>query len=359
MNGLKYSLLVTSVLACWALPASGGQVLFDSLNGSTSGTRSGGTFTGGGWRVDNQYDSIYWHVGNYSKGAFEYDVVGLGSNCPGGLGFKNELSHMYDFTFGNADNVYAPGYRDNPYKEFIRKQCEAGKENRLEIVWAASGNFLEDDSSALSWSAGTTYHWRIEWENTGGNAVHRVFRNGALVWTQSVAGSWNPAGQSVRIAASPRRAEEGAHLGAIYTNIRVFDDSAPPPTQTPFAGVIQLPGFIQAENFDNGGEGVAYHDNDGGDNGGQYRSTAVDIETCSDSGGGFNVGWTGPGEWLEYTVNVANTGDYTLKARLANASGSNGNFRIKIDNNDITGTRTVAQTGGWQNWTTIQIPTRF
>ncbi|MDO8686315.1 MAG: hypothetical protein Q7J78_06575 [Clostridiales bacterium] len=36
-------------------------------------------------------------------------------------------------------------------------------------------------------------------------------------------------------------------------------------------------GTIQAENFDNGGEGVAYHDSDATNSGGQYRSTGVDI----------------------------------------------------------------------------------
>ena len=59
-------------------------LLNDSLNGSTSGTRSGGTFVAGGWRVDNQYDSIFWHVPTVSHGAFEYNVKGLPANsCPG------------------------------------------------------------------------------------------------------------------------------------------------------------------------------------------------------------------------------------------------------------------------------------
>src|SRR5207245_7423153 len=47
-----------------------------------------------------------------------------------------------------------------------------------------------------------------------------------------------------------------------------------------FTGFPQaVPGTIQAEDFDGGGEGVAYHDTDTSNNGGQYRSTAVDIES--------------------------------------------------------------------------------
>ncbi|MBN1599378.1 MAG: hypothetical protein JW894_13880, partial [Bacteroidales bacterium] len=61
-----------------------------------------------------------------------------------------------------------------------------------------------------------------------------------------------------------------------------------PVEQTPYNGVIAIPGTVEAENYDNGGEGVAYHDNDASNNGGQYRtSEGVDIEACSE--GGYNV----------------------------------------------------------------------
>src|SRR5688500_10660979 len=89
------------ILVCATIvnTARGGIVLSDTLQGSTIGTRSGGSFVAGGWQVTNQYDSIYWHVNNYSKGAFEYNVRGLPNNsCPGGAGGKNEISHMYDWT---------------------------------------------------------------------------------------------------------------------------------------------------------------------------------------------------------------------------------------------------------------------
>jgi hypothetical protein len=65
--------------------------------------------------------------------------------------------------------------------------------------------------------------------------------------------------------------------------------------KTPYAGVIQLPGFIQAENFDNGGEGIAYHDTSAGNTGGAYRTDNVDIETTGDTGGGYDIGWTDVG----------------------------------------------------------------
>ena len=67
--------------------------------------------------------------------------------------------------------------------------------------------------------------------------------------------------------------------------------------QAPYPGSpFVLPTRIEAEDFDIGGEGVAYHDTDAGNNGGQYRPAEdVDIEACSDAGGGYNVGWTDAG----------------------------------------------------------------
>jgi glucose/arabinose dehydrogenase/type 1 glutamine amidotransferase len=118
----------------------------------------------------------------------------------------------------------------------------------------------------------------------------------------------------------------------------------------PFTGVPQtIPGIIQAEDFDGGGEGVSYHDSDTSNNGNQYRATAVDIETCTDSGGGYNLGWTSGGEWLNYSINSALDGLYTVQVRTA-SSGAGGTFHIEIDGVNKTGTMTNSDSGGWQTW---------
>ncbi|MGC8802749.1 MAG: carbohydrate-binding protein [Bacteroidales bacterium] len=107
---------------------------------------------------------------------------------------------------------------------------------------------------------------------------------------------------------------------------------------------------IEAENFDNGGQNVAYYDTDAANNGGQYRTNeAVDIEICS--AGGYNVGWMYSGEWLEYTINVMSTGSYNFDCRIASAVG--GSFVLYIDNVDISGSLNVPNTGGWQVWQSV------
>src|SRR5262249_14275815 len=90
---------------------------------------------------------------------------------------------------------------------------------------------------------------------------------------------------------------------------------------SPFHGApVTLPARIEAEDFDSGGEGVAYHDSSGGNNGGAYRQTDVDIEPSSN--GGYDVGWITPGEWLNYTVNVPSPGAYTVWLRVASPGGA-------------------------------------
>src|SRR5262245_65507065 len=122
------------------------------------------------------------------------------------------------------------------------------------------------------------------------------------------------------------------------------------------AQTITLPGQFEAEAFDTG-EGVGYHDEDAANLGGQYRpSEGVDIQVTTDTGGGYNVGWTKPGEWLRYTVTTTMSGTYRVSARVA-SNGSGGTFHVEIDGVNVTGSMTVVDTGGWQNWRTISAPT--
>jgi hypothetical protein len=122
-------------------------------------------------------------------------------------------------------------------------------------------------------------------------------------------------------------------------------------TQSPYGGtnaVISNGSTIQAENYDLGGEGVAYHDTTAGNTGGQLRSDGVDIEACTDAGGGYNVGWIVDGEWLEYTVN-ATAGTYDITARVASAGATVGDLQVLLDG-VVLGTIPVNATGGWQTY---------
>lgn len=101
----------------------------------------------------------------------------------------------------------------------------------------------------------------------------------------------------------------------------------------PFAatGPTAIPGTLQAEFFDKGGEGVAYHDNDAANQGdGGARSTdGVDVVKGNN---GRAVGYTNSGEWMEYTVNVKEAGTYSYKATVSSGTTNSG-FSINLNNN--------------------------
>src|SRR5262245_3031040 len=75
-------------------------LLNDPLQGSTIGTRSGGTFVAGGWKVLTGNDFIYWHLPhNVPWGAVEFYISGLISRDPN-LPGDSDIVHMYDYTYG-------------------------------------------------------------------------------------------------------------------------------------------------------------------------------------------------------------------------------------------------------------------
>lgn len=122
-------------------------------------------------------------------------------------------------------------------------------------------------------------------------------------------------------------------------------------TRAPYGGTVRnIPGTIEAEHYDTGGEGVAYHDLTAGNAGTAFRSDDVDIEACTE--GGYNVGWIQAGEWLEYTVNVTTAGTYTIQVRVA-ATAAGKTFHLELGGVNISGTLTVPNTGAWQTWATV------
>lgn len=130
------------------------------------------------------------------------------------------------------------------------------------------------------------------------------------------------------------------------------------PLQAPFRGnAFPIPGLIEAEHYDFGGEGIAYHEaNANGNEGGNtLRNDEVDIETTEDATGAQNLGYILKGEWLEYTVNVTSTGHYDLDLRVA-SDGAGKSLHVELDGINITGAITVPNTEGWQTWRTITLP---
>ncbi|MFJ9520072.1 discoidin domain-containing protein [Kitasatospora sp. NPDC101801] len=123
----------------------------------------------------------------------------------------------------------------------------------------------------------------------------------------------------------------------------------------PYGGTpAAVPGTVQAENYDTGGQGVAYNVGSVNGNGTAYRSDGVDLEATSDTGGGWNLGWTGAGQWFRHTVDVAAAGRYSVGLRLAAPAAVTGALHLSdASGADLSGAVNVPATGGWQSWTTV------
>nr|WP_245598512.1 carbohydrate-binding protein [Sporocytophaga myxococcoides] len=129
--------------------------------------------------------------------------------------------------------------------------------------------------------------------------------------------------------------------------------------QGPFKGITHvIPGIIQLEEFDVGGNGFAYSDDSPGSQVTpviNFRNDEdVDIENCTDVGGGYNIGWTTAGEWLEYSVEVQKTGTYNLDLRVA-CNGDGRKLSVTMDEASVATDITIPNTGGWQTWSTVTL----
>lgn len=161
------------------------------------------------------------------------------------------------------------------------------------------------------------------------------------------------------VAGTPDPATFPRQMLVDYVRVYKLTDNG----SSPYGGTAAtVPGTIQAENYDSyndaadpgePGEGFAYNGLGAGNTSGQYRTgDAVSIEACTDSGGGYDVDYTSPGQWLQYTLNVTQAGAYTLDARVASAEPG-GSFHFDVDGNAVTGELVAPNTGGWQTWADV------
>jgi hypothetical protein len=122
----------------------------------------------------------------------------------------------------------------------------------------------------------------------------------------------------------------------------------------PFAVSLTGETVIEAEDFDFGGEGVSYHDNGGsdGDQTGVYRTDGAGVQmqnhTDSETGeAGINIGWSNVGEWLAYSIQVAEDGEYDFFISLA-TDNSDRKSHLQVD--DKSYPEVTLKTASWTNY---------
>lgn len=125
-------------------------------------------------------------------------------------------------------------------------------------------------------------------------------------------------------------------------------------TSTPYGGTARLlPGRVEAEDFDDGGQDLAYFDHTPGNDGGVCRDEDVDISAAAD--GGYLVLAGQPGEWLQYTVRLNADAEVVPVLRVANAAAG-GAFRLEWDGVAMGDVVEVPETGGPETWREVELP---
>jgi len=78
--------------------------------------------------------------------------------------------------------------------------------------------------------------------------------------------------------------------------------------------------------------------------------SGIQTETCTDTGGGLDIGYTNAGDYMKYLVYVQTAGNYDLTIRMAGNGGKASLYYDDSNNTSIIGYVTFSATGGWQNW---------
>ena len=98
------------------------------------------------------------------------------------------------------------------------------------------------------------------------------------------------------------------------------------------AASAAIPGKIEAENWS--------------------AMSGVQTESTADAGGGLDVGFIDAGDWMDYTVDVASAGTYTVDFRVASKNGG-GTVQLQDSSSTVLTSVYVPSTGAWQWWTTV------
>lgn len=129
------------------------------------------------------------------------------------------------------------------------------------------------------------------------------------------------------------------------------------PKKEPFVA-MSFPGLVQIENYDLGGEGLAYHDIDMANEGKVYREDGVDIVGvgCDAEGAnctGLAVGYTNTDEWLNYSIDVQKDGNYMFRANVSTGLDV-GSFQLYIDEKPVTDIIAIPQGADWDTYQYVE-----
>ncbi len=328
----------------WTIPV-GDKTISIAANGAVS--LSGGTITPPPPTVQAPYTGTPITVpGTVEAENFDKGGEGLAYHdlVPGNQGGQYRLSEDVDII--TSTDTLGGGYVVNNFAQ--------GEWLAYTINVATAGRYIVGLRSSQNFVANAAYHLEVDGiPVTGSVLVPNTGDWSAFLWTDA---------PSIALSAGKHILKVVAETPYFNLNtLRFVTDTStpPPPASTPFTGTpFTVPGTFEAENFDKGGEGLAYHDTVKGNAGGLYRLTEdVDIIASTDTlGGGYVVNNFATGEWMNYTINVVAGGRYTIGLRAAQNFGNSVAFHVEVDNVPMSASILVPNTTDWSVFQWVDTP---
>jgi beta-glucanase (GH16 family) len=143
-------------------------------------------------------------------------------------------------------------------------------------------------------------------------------------------------------------------------NVAQFDNASVTGSSAAWDGAaVEIPGVIQAENFDTGGPGYAYpaswkHQGESSfrpDEGPAIKQITTHGEP-NVTPGGYYLNNLPTDAYVNYSVHIAKEGSYTFRARVA-SQGTGGTIHFNLDQKNTTKSMQIPDTGGPENWTML------
>ena len=308
---------------------------------------------------DTVKNNLITNVTNEHQGA-----VGIGAGYPRYVVIEhNEVSYTYysgiSIGFGWTKNQTAMTNNHvnwNEIHHIARLLCDSGPIYTLSNQGTGSEiqhNYIHDNGTS-KWAD----YWNVPIYLDEGSSGFTVKEN---VFKNSPAGvGQNQAGQNTLQQSNNYYSDDVVNNAGIEKSFRYIRDIKEIPladfngavAQEPYKAIFSIPGFVQLEDYDMGGQSVSYSDKDFVNEGGAYREDGVDIVQIdsADASKGYAIGYTQAGEWLEYSVNVVTTGKFVFRASVADGL-EGGSIRLFIDGKAVTDTVAVPQTEDWNTYT--------
>jgi len=320
------------------------------LDAATAYPNLAASFNDVGITADNNTDP-----GNFDGGGASFSETAL-TNAGAAPG-ATVSSQGVSYTFPNV----AAGTDDNTVAEGQKITVTAS--GTLGFLISASYG-PASGTGTITYTDGNTQGYTLtapDWFSTsppsgGAVAVSSAYQN--RQGNTTYAGTGDIFSQTISLAAGKTVASVTLPPGgALATGTPALHVFAIAGGEAPYGGTAAaVPGTVQAANYDTGGQGVAYNVTSVNGSANSYRPDGVDLETCTDTGCGYDLGWTATGQWFRYTVNASAARSYTVTLRVASPSGVTDGLHIASSSGaNLSGSVNIPDTGGWQDWASVTV----